>query len=265
MMLTSQKARIETFGKDPTMYVAYAEEVKHQVMGVAPRQRQLTTGRVFSGNKFFSPSGLLQQDFRIDAKFSIHDVFGAPGVARDQLSFEISRYHVSEALRAAFPQVFESFDDGQLSQIPQIAPIEPLEPERTRSCVLDAIFANEGTTDGNLDVHEQIWAKQFKIPSNSPVYAERLFPVYGDQKTAHLCRAAQVLREGELDPFDSRRWLLPISAIFHWRQNRLWGIQKAYSGTIDSQCQATLAAHMNFWKVLKVPLQKAPLKTFPPP
>ena len=245
------------------MYIAYdnfdyVEEVKHQVMGIAPRQRQLTTGRVFSGNKFLPQSGLLQRDFQMDAKLSINDVFRAPGVAKDQISIEISCYHISETLRAAFPKVFESFNAKQLSQLPRITPIEPLEPVRTRSHVLDAIFANEGTTDGNLDVHEQIWVKQLKIPSSSPVYAERLFTVYGDQKTAHLCRAAQVLREGELDPFDSRRWLLPISAIFHWRQNRLWGIQKAYSGMIDTQCQATLAAHMNFWKVLKVPLQKAP-------
>ena len=89
------------------MYVGYnnfnyAEEVKHQVMGVAPRQRQLTTGRVFSGNKFLSPSGLLQQIFIMDAKLAIPHVFGAPGIARDQISLEISRYHVSEALKAAF-------------------------------------------------------------------------------------------------------------------------------------------------------------------
>jgi hypothetical protein len=232
MILTWWKAELEKYGLDQTMYVGYdnfdyAEEVKHQVMGVAPRQRQLTTGRVFSGNKFLSPSGLLQQAFKMDAKLSIHDVFGAPGIAKDQISLETSRYHVSEAIKAAFPQVFQSFDTDQISQLPQITPIEPLEPIRTRSHVLDAIWANEGTTDGNIDVHEQIWVKQLNIPSSSPIYAEKLFLVYGDQKTAHLCRAAQLLREGELDPFDSRRWLLPISAIFHWRQNRLWGIQKA--------------------------------------
>jgi hypothetical protein len=227
-------------------------------MGVGPRQRQLTTGRMFSGNKFIGPSGLLQRHFQMEAKLDIHDVFGAPGVARDQISLEISRFHVSEIFKALFPKVFESFNTDQISQLPQITPIEPLEPVKARSHILDAIFANEGITDGNIDVHEQIWVKQLKISPDSPVYAERLFPIYGDQKTTHLCRAAQLLREGESDLFDSRRWLLPISAIFHWRQNRLWAIQKAYSGTINSQCQSTLAFHMNFWKVLKVPLQKAP-------
>src|SRR6266487_3185665 len=124
MMLTSQKAGLETFGLDQTMYVGYdnfdyVEEVKHQVMGIAPRQRQLTTGRVFSGNNFLPPSGLLQRDFQMDAKLSINDVFRAPGVAKDQISKEISRYHISQALRAAFPKVFESFNANQLSQLPK--------------------------------------------------------------------------------------------------------------------------------------------------
>lgn len=233
------------------------EKVGHQVMGIGPRQRSITTGRIFKSPYYDS---IKQTDLHYDAHLRPEDVYMAPGVQFDEARTQICQAEILLTIKRSFPTLIDDFisDTYQGVLLPEYPILDLLEPRKTESHVLGAIFANEGTTDGTYEVHENIFLQQLGFKEDSAFFKDFVSIVIGDQKTAALSRRVQQDQEFASNAYDRKRWLLPVTALFHWRQNRLWAMQSVYSGTVSGSSQASLASHMNYWKVLQVPLEKAP-------
>lgn len=110
---------------------------------------------------------------------------------------------------------------------------------------------NEGTIEGTDAIHSAIFRDQFAIPEDDARYSERLWLLYGDQKTVKLSTSVQLDREDNESDFERRKWLQPIVSIFHWAQNRLWAIQKSYTGPVNNPVTASLAHNMQYRKIKK--------------
>ena len=88
-----------------------------------------------------------------------------------------------------------------------------IKPSQTHHFSLGPIPYNEGTIQGTYGVLETIFMEQFKL--DPMAFNERLWLVYGDQKTASNIRSVINERREASTAFDRHRWVLPLSSFFH--------------------------------------------------
>ena len=103
---------------------------------------------------------------------------------------------------------------------------------------------------------ETIFMKQFKL--DPTVFNERLWLVYGDQKTASNIRSVINERREASMAFDCHRWVLPLSSFFHLRQTFPWMLQTLHFGSENQNSSSTLYHNMNFWERKQIPAIKDP-------
>ncbi len=263
-MLTIPKARLPDLGKRFNTIVAYDnfdfhENVRHQVSGKTGVMRSVTTGKVFLGHDI-PDGGLLQTMLHENVPLDYMDVMVSDGTRRDKAHNQISTFFIAEAIRGVYSeavqQLYGTEFDVKYPRPPSLSEGR-LPPRKTEAYPLGPIMANEGTTNGTYDVHDTIFESQFKLKRETD-FKNRLFLVYGDQKTAQLIRSVKLeQRPAELD-YDRKDWLLGIPSLFHLRMNLLWTMQRTHSGTPNCGFQSTLSYAMEFWGRCKIPLQKAP-------
>ena len=131
-----------------------------------------------------------------------------------------------------------------------------IKPSQTHHFSLGPIPYNEGTIQGTYGVLETIFMEQFKL--DPMAFNERLWLVYGDQKTASNIRSVINERREASTAFDRHRWVLPLSSFFHLRQTFLWMLQALHFGSENQNSPSTLYHNMNFWERKQIPAIKGP-------
>ena len=236
----------------------FHEKVKHQVLGDNGVMRSVTTGKVFLGHDI--PLEGLQLSMHhpnILLRYG-KDVLSAPGAQRDDIQTEICTFFIADAIRRLYPKaVGQTWAKSPDRDFPCMPRINVLDPRRTKSYSLCGIPFNEGTIDGNYEVHKSIFVDQFGLDSEKH-FKDRLYLIYGDQKTAQLIRSVKTDQRTATRDYDRRDWLLPVSSLFHPRMNFLWMIQRTHSGSPSCPEPPTLFNNMNFWNRKQIPLAKAP-------
>jgi len=186
------------------------------------------------------------------------DVLSAPGAQRDDIQAEICTFFIADVIRRLYPkavgQIWAKSPDRDFPCMPRI---NVLDCRRTKSYSLGGIPFNEGTIDGNYEVHKSIFVDQFGLDPEKD-FKDRLYLVYGDQKTAQLIRSVKIEQRTATRDYDRRDWLLPVPSLFHLRMNFLWMIQRTHSGSPSCPEPPTLFHNMNFWNRKQIPLAKAP-------
>ncbi|KAH0538025.1 hypothetical protein FGG08_005337 [Glutinoglossum americanum] len=98
----------------------------------------------------------------------------------------------------------------------------------------------------SINVLRNIFQQQYRLEDDA--FAERLFLIYGDQKTVQRLRTIKKRREDAISRYDSFKWLLPIPALFHLKMNYLKMIITAHYRTEDGVIdQSSLRHSKEFW------------------
>ncbi len=127
--------------------------------------------------------------------------------------------------------------------------VDILKPVKTVHCSLGPIPYDESSNAGNIQILENIFQHQYHLPDS--VFKQRLFLIYGDQKTTQRIRSIKQYREEARQPYDRLQWALPVPALFHLRMNYLYMISRLHFGGAGSD-QSTLYDAMNFWTRKKI-------------
>jgi hypothetical protein len=132
--------------------------------------------------------------------------------------------------------------------------IDILAPVKTVYCSLGPIPHDESSNAGNIMILENIFQHQYHLPKSA--FEQRLFLIYGDQKTTQRIRSIKQRREQAEQPYDRLQWALPVPALFHLRMNYLYMILRLHFGGPGGD-QSTLYDAMNFWTRKKISKSKA--------
>jgi hypothetical protein len=132
--------------------------------------------------------------------------------------------------------------------------IDVLAPTKTIHGSLGPIPHDESSNAGNIQILENIFQHQYHLPESA--FEQRLFLIYGDQKTTQRIRSIKQRREEAERPYDRLQWALPVPALFHLRMNYLYMISRLHFGGPHGD-QSTLYDAMNFWTRKKISKSKA--------
>jgi hypothetical protein len=132
--------------------------------------------------------------------------------------------------------------------------IDILAPVKTVHYSLGPIPHDESSNAGNIQILENIFQRQYHLPDSA--FEQRLFLIYGDQKTVQRIRSIKQRREEAQRPYDRLQWALPVPALFHLRMNYLYMISRLHFGGSGGD-QSTLYDAMNFWTRKKISKSKA--------
>lgn len=196
-----------------------------------------------------------------------------PGLERDDIQRQISTFLIARAIREAFPEeVANVYNCVTFVKMPEV---EVLRHMQSKHATLGPIKFNEGTIDGQYGVLNTIFCDQFGLHKNPSRgvdegrensedtdqnidWAERLYLVYGDQKTVQLIRTVQEERIGSEQPYDTYGWVLPVPALFHLQMNLQWGIQRVFEGTQATNDKSTLHHAKNILERKHIPSVNGP-------
>ena len=198
------------------------------------------------------------------------EVFLSSGNFEDETQLLISRSLITKAIQQAFPAL-ECFTTAEYKPLLQMPIIQALPPRRTVHATLGPIKHNEGTINGQYEVLNEFFCNQFKLHThpartNSSAmdiddgvdWTNRLYLVYGDQKTAQLIRSVQSERTESIGSYDSYRWILAIPALFHLQMNLLWTIQSNFEGKQLCTDDSSLYHAKNILGRKHIPSERAP-------
>jgi hypothetical protein len=159
-----------------------------------------------------------------------------------------------QAIRTAFPEAVDKVFANPSNELPAMPTLDILPSRITKHNPLGPIPHDESTTSGNLAVLENIFRRQYQLPEHC--FATRLFLVYGDQNTVERIRSCQVARRQSSQPYDSLRWIQPVSALFHLKMNYLYMLSGTHYGGIDGDF-STLYQAANFWERKRISKAKS--------
>ena len=211
----------------------YNQTVRHQTLRNPSKHVCATTGKLCIG-QCIPDSGLLRSMFHPEIPLDPDDVHLAPGNRIDNVSQECQRFWIAEAIsyvhREAVKYIFDT-NRGGISSLayPDFPSVERLAPRRTPHFGLGPILENEGTIEGTYEVIDNIFKQQLKL-DDIVDFKDRLFLVYGDQKTVSLIQSVKQERRYSENIYGQYQWLLPIPGLFHWRTNFIDMIYDVYGG-----------------------------------
>src|SRR4051812_39225114 len=104
--------------------------------------------------------------------------------------------------------------------MPAMPILDILKPTRSNHLSLGPIPYNESSNAGNLMVLENIFIQQYRL--DNATFKDRLFLIYGDQKTTQRIRAIKRRRRRATQPYDRLQWALEVPAMFHLRMNYIF-------------------------------------------
>jgi hypothetical protein len=115
---------------------------------------------------FLPETGLTQDMHNPNVQLDHEDILLSPGIQGDIKSDEITRGHISDAIRRMHPRAVQTIFEKSDLEPPQIPTFQKLEPKRTRYWQLGAINENEGTISGTMRVHDNMFLQQFGLSSS---------------------------------------------------------------------------------------------------
>jgi hypothetical protein len=88
---------------------------------------------------------------------------------------------------------------------------------------------------------------------------DRLFLIYGDQKTSSLVRSCKAIRSDVPDRYESYKWVLPVPGLWHLQLNYLYMVIKIFNGGgKHAHDSSTLFYHIKVSNRRNMPIEKAP-------
>jgi hypothetical protein len=231
--------------RDPRAVVVYdnfnyMDYVRDQTLGNRDIMRNLTTGLIVVSSAL-PKDGLTQNMLRRHVALDARDMLLSSQFQRDAASQALTRSFILNAISQLHPVVRTSVygDDG----FPEPPVFEVLPAHQTKVWQLAAIFKDEGTLEGTYAVHDEIWKKQFGFrpdedESDSKHFSERLWLVWGDQKTASLLRSVCSMQRRSSLEYDKKKWMLGPPAYWHVMQAVLTSILKVHYESLDDQKKA---------------------------
>jgi len=178
--------------------------------------------------------------FRPEIPLSTKDVYDAPGTQTNDISTQCQRFWIAEAIRYTHKTAVDAIFAGNPSAVsyPQFPTLERLQPRRTPNFGLGPILENEGTIKGTYQVIDKILLHQLGLDPADIGFKERLYLVYGDQKTVSLIGSVKRERKDSRNNYGRYQWLLPIPGLFHWRTNfmdMIYDVHGGYGGSGGSE------------------------------
>jgi len=235
----------------------YLKQAHHQVVGDTGAFYSYTTGKIMCGSCI--PNGGLQQQM-FHEKVPIHwqDVLEAPGNLYDDVQEQISTSFIADAIQHAYPDAVQSiFHYDHKPEYPHMPIINVLKPAKTTHMTLEPILEDEDSISSNYSVLENIFVNQLHL-NHEVNFDERLYLVYGDQKTVKLIHGCKRERAEVKSAYDHHGWVLPVPDLWHVRLNFLYMIMRTHFGSKKySQQHSTLYTHMNHLEQRNIPAEKA--------
>lgn len=179
--------------------------------------------------------------FRPEIPLSVDDVYLAPGTdTDDHVNRQCQRFWIAEAIRYIHREAVESIfaTNQSLITYPEFPTVERLAPRKTPHFGLGPMLENEGTIQGTYQVIDKIFTKQLGFDP-AVNFSDRLYLVYGDQKTISLIQSVKRERQHCRNVYGKYKWLLPIPGLFHWRTNFIDMLYDVYGGSDTSNASIT--------------------------
>jgi hypothetical protein len=231
----------------------FMDNVRDQTLGNYDIMRNLTTGLLVVSSAL-PTSGLTQSILRRHVPLDAREMLLRDHFQQDEASEALSRYFILNAIGQLHPVVRTSVYGDSAFPEPPVFDILPA--HRTKMFQLGAIFQDEGTLEGTYAVHDEIWKKQFGFrpdedDSDQKHFTDRLWPVFGDQKTASLLRSVCSMQRRSILDYDRKKWMLGLSAYWHTMQALLTSILKVHYESLDQEgkpvfSRATVQHDANF-------------------
>ena len=192
-------------------------------------------------------------------QLKLDEVVNAAGNKFDNLQKRISTSFIADAIRCAYPAAVDGiFDSNADIEYPRMPVVDVLPHGRTEHVTLGPILDSEASINGNYRVMENIFLDQLQY-NRETAFNDRLFLVYGDQKTAKLIRSCKEERVEAECAYDSHKWVLPIPGLWHVRLNFLYMVMRTfYGGEEAAQQFSALYTHINHLGRRNIPREKAP-------
>jgi hypothetical protein len=224
--------------KLPQTVIAYdnfnfLDTVRDQALGSSkPVMRNLTTA-ILVCHPEIPATGLQQSMLQTSHELQLSDFAQSPGLRKgrpDDVQF--TRYIIADAIRKLhLDQVLNIMSSKEYERR-----FSPPEMKRLKSGKhtslhpLGAILHNEGTIEGNIALHKDIWIDKLRFSEHDEDhhFDERLWLVYGDQMTAQMIRTVRKLNISAARAFDRRKWMLGPAALFHIQQALLFLIIRTH-------------------------------------
>jgi hypothetical protein len=165
----------------------YNQTVRHQTLRDPSKHVCATTGKLSIGH-YIPKGGLKRSMFRPEIPLSTKDVYDAPGTQIDDISIQCQRFWIAEAIRYTHKTAVDTIFASEPSTVsyPQFPTVERLKSRITPNFGLGPILENEGTIQGTYQVIDKIFLHQLGLDPADIDFKDRLFPIYGDQKTVSL-------------------------------------------------------------------------------
>jgi hypothetical protein len=240
--------------RDPQSVVVYdnfnfMDYVRDQTLGNYDIMRNLTTGLLVVSSAL-PINGLTQSMLRRHVALDARDIL--QNFQQDAASEELSRYFILNAISQLHPVVRTSVYSDNVFPEPPV--FETLQAHRTKMFQLGAIFQDEGTLEGTYSVHDEIWKKQFGFEPEGldrENFIERLWLVWGDQKTVSLLRSVCSMQRRSILDYDKKKWMLGPPAYWHIMQAVLTSLLKIHYESLDEEhkpvfSRATVQHDANF-------------------
>jgi hypothetical protein len=244
--------------RDPQTVVVYdnfnfMDHVRDQTLGNYDIMRNLTTGLLVVSSAL-PTNGLTQKMLRRHVTLDAREMLLQNQFQQDAASEALTRYFILNAISQLHPVVKTSvYSDNAFPEPPVF---EILQSHRTKMFQLGAIFQDEGTLEGTYSVHDEIWKNQFGFEpdedgSDRKHFSERLWLVWGDQKTASLLRSVCSMQRRSTLDYDKKKWMLGPPAYWHIMQAVLTSILKVHYESLDEErkpvfSRATVQHDANF-------------------
>lgn len=126
--------------------------------------------------------------------------------------------------------------------------IEPVAQAKTVRLPMSPIMKDESTTSNNVAILDTIYAQQFGLNPDDPIYNTQLRLIYGDLKTVKRILAVKNLRRSTAgSAYDRYDWLMPGLGMWHLRFNLLRLIHHIHWGGGSPMDQSTLQYAADRW------------------
>ncbi|KAF1808899.1 hypothetical protein P152DRAFT_517097 [Eremomyces bilateralis CBS 781.70] len=238
-MALKAKNRLPQLAKKPKTVLVYdnfnfKDTVREQTIGSTHIMRNLTTCLLVE-NPYLPDEGLSQSSFDPTQLLSFKDICKADGLKHDKKQQSMDIHLVYEALQHVHSTSIDLVFQSQPSTVPAYPEINRLYAGGNATNIhhLRAAPFDEGTIQGTYGVHEDIWIRQLGFQSQPPSedFTNRLWLVFGDQKTAQHIRTLKEAQKNAILPFDRRRWMLGPSGLFHVLMNLILTIVRIHFDT----------------------------------
>jgi hypothetical protein len=177
-----------------------------------------TTAKLVRAGDSRIPAGGLRQDMiHRDIELHVNDILKSDDFKHNRIWEEIQRFIIIHAIKSVYSQSVDMIHSNNTE--PTMPILDILPPTRTEHLTMGAIFKEESSVSGNCNVIDNIFRQQMGLEEHlNEDGNQRLFLIYGDQKTCGLIRSCKRQRGFETSStYHQLKWALPALGLWHLR------------------------------------------------